>query len=821
VISLLPLVVFLFATAPLFPASPSAAGRQRAEQEATSGRVVATVTTLDGTLQLPRVRVELRELPAETVLATTTTDGAGNVAFPDVPPGRYLLSAIRSGFENAESSPFEVRAGSTTNLLLDVRLTFAGPTVDVRSDSASPTSSVQPVSMSDMLDGTVMATAPLQGDDFQSLLPLLPGVVRAPDGRLRIKGGLPTQAALQVSSASLIDPSTGDFDLELPAPSVESVEVLPNPFAAEYGRFSSSVTQIRTRRGTNEWESRLSNLMPRFRSGLNIRGFEPRYSLRGPLKRDRLFFAQDAQFRYLAAPVNSLPSEPDILLKSFDSFTRLDSTLSPRHTLGGALIIFPRSVSRATMNTFRDGQVSPDLFQEGWSAGVQDRFALSPTVLIESTVATRQFEIEVGPETSSPMIYAPQLQSGRFYNRQDRDVISVQWIEALSLPREWHGQHVLKFGVDVQWARFEGDSESRPVEVRRLDGTLAERTAFSGPSTHQTGGNEVALFAQDRWRMGSRVTLEFGLRLDRDAVVERKNVSPRAGVAVAVLPEGRGIIRGGLGKFVQRTPLNIGTFPRFESRSVTRFGRDGLPIGPRVDYANVFDGELRTPEAIVGSIEWNQRVGRRLLMKVGFLQRRGSHEYILDPDPARGELKLSSRGHSRYRELETTARYMSGRRIDVTASYVWARGTADLNGYDQFYGNLRTPLVRANEYSLTPADVRHRVVARATIGLGGQWEFAPVAELRSGFPWSAVNEFQDFVGPRNRAGRLPSVHTLDFQLTRPWRFKKYRFRAGIRAFNAFGASASRDVQTNLTSPDFGRAYNPIERSIGVVFGSSR
>jgi hypothetical protein len=84
-----------------------------------------------------------------------------------------------------------------------------------------------------------------------------------------------------------------------------------------------------------------------------------------------------------------------------------------------------------------------------------------------------------------------------------------------------------------------------------------------------------------------------------------------------------------------------------------------------------------------------------------------------------------------------------------------------------------------------------------------------------------VDEFQDFVGTRNRTGRLPAVRTLDFNLTRPWRFRKYRFRAGLKLYNAFGASAERDVQNNLTSPDYGRFYNPIERSIGFVFGSAR
>jgi hypothetical protein len=110
-------------------------------------------------------------------------------------------------------------------------------------------------------------------------------------------------------------------------------------------------------------------------------------------------------------------------------------------------------------------------------------------------------------------------------------------------------------------------------------------------------------------------------------------------------------------------------------------------------------------------------------------------------------------------------------------------------------------------------------VMRGNIGLPKQWDFAPLLELRSGFPWSAVNEFQDFVGPRNRAGRLPTVHTLDFTLTRPWRFKKYRFRGGIKFYNVFGASAGRDVQNNLSSPDFGRSFDPIERSVGFVLGS--
>ena len=812
------LLLFVLAVA----ASQTAVQSVQDTRSSTSGRVVATVTTLEGTVQLPGTQVELREQPSGAVLATTLTDGAGQVVFPDVPPGRYAISVVRAGFVDSVSTPFDVRADEIANVLLDIQLTFTVPTIDVRAKSPSPTDSVQPVSMSDMLDGSLMESSPLEGDDFQSLMPLLPGVVRGADGRLRVKGGQPTQAALQVSSASLNDPSTGDFDLELPGPSVESVEVLANPFAAEYGRFSTSVTQIRTRRGTNAWEFKPGNLMPRLRKGLtSIRAFEPRLSVRGPIRRDRIFLAQDFQYRFVDTPVKSLPDEPDVELTSFDSFTRIDTIVSARHTLGGGLIMFPREITHATMNTFRPPETAANFKQEGWSAGLLDRFAISPSVVLETTLASRRFEIEVTADGEAPMTFAPQTESGSYFNTHERDVRSLQWVESISLTRNWRGEHVVKTGADVQWARFNGESENRPVEVRRLDGSLAERTVFGGPTSQAVAGTEVALFGQDRWRVGSRLTLELGFRVDRDPVVKRLNWSPRAGAAVTVLPDGRAIIRGGYGKFVQRTPLNIEAFPTFESRTVSRFGPDGAALGPVVSLANVISGDLRTPEADIGNVEWNQRFGRRLLFKLAFLHRVGSHEYILTPDPAQGELRLSSTGASRYRELEATTRYLGGDRRDLTLSYVWARGTADLNNYDQFYGNFRNPLVRANENSYSPTDVRHRVLVRGTFGLPGQWEFAPVLELRSGFPWSAVDEFQDFVGERNRAGRLPVVRTLDFQLSRPWRFRKYRFRAGVKMYNVFGDAASRDIQNNITSPDFGTSYNPIERSVGFVFGAAR
>ena len=198
-------------------------------------------------------------------------------------PGTTSCRPSRDGFADSVSGHFTIDPGETHHVLVEMRLTFVRESIEVVVPANSPTESLQPVAVSDVLTGAKMDIQPLAGDDFQSLLTLLPSVIRGPEGRLRVKGGTPTTGALQVSSASLNDPSTGDFDLELPSGAVESVEVLSNPFAAEYGRFSTSVTQVRTKRGTNEWIIKPDNLVPGFGKGFAfVDKFEPRLSISVP-----------------------------------------------------------------------------------------------------------------------------------------------------------------------------------------------------------------------------------------------------------------------------------------------------------------------------------------------------------------------------------------------------------------------------------------------------------------------------------------------------------------------------------------------------------
>ena len=275
------------------------------------------------------------------------------------------------------------------------------------------------------------------------------------------------------------------------------------------------------------------------------------------------------------------------------------------------------------------------------------------------------------------MVYAPQTQSGSFFNDQEREVSSLQWVEALSLSRDWRGQHVFKFGTDLQRSQLRRlqrepagrDPASRRI-ARRADRVRRPRRSRTSAAPSSRCSRRIA-GASD-----SRLTFELGLRLDRDAVVERVNWSPRAGVAIGVLPEGRGILRGGFGKFVQRTPLNVGAFPSVRvahghavrgRRRAARPARD-VRQRPRRRPAHARGATSATSNGTSAS-------AAALLFKLAFLRRHGlARVHRCRRIRARGELRLSSTGTSRYRELEATTRYLGGERRDLTVSYVWAQG---------------------------------------------------------------------------------------------------------------------------------------------------
>ena len=207
------------------------------------------------------------------------------------------------------------------------------------------------------------------------------------------------------------------------------------------------------------------------------------------------------------------------------------------------------------------------------------------------------------------------------------------------------------------------------------------------------------------------------------------------------------------------------------------------------------------------------------------LERAGHHEFIVNPVTGQPgdtpEILLTSTGESRYEETEIGVRFARGDHFETTVSYVRSHGTTDLNGYDQYFGNSRHPLIWPNQYGLINTDAPNRIVIRGSYLLPWKIQFDPLIDVRDGFPYSVVAEDESYIGQRNGGGRFPIFKSFDFSASRPVKIWKYRATIGVRLFDALGTFNPRDVQQNIASPNFRGFFNGVPRDFQTFIEFSR
>lgn len=797
--------------------------RAAAEQTAGSATIRGTVTTSAGTSVLPGVTVAAEDVAGAQRQVQTVTDGSGTFVLSFQGAGSYNVTAQLSGFAPARRNGVVVAPGS--DVRVDFDLLPGGRAEDVTVTAEGAVANVDTAVPADSIRGRLIDYLPVAGDSYRALLPVLPGVVRAPDGRMTLKGARESQGSLQVGRAYANDPSTGNFGVELPADSVETVDVLGNPYAAEDGRFSSTVVRVETRPGGDTWRAVANGFVPIpcltlcDGSSLGVRSYRPRGWIGGPLVKNRLFLAQGLQYRFAKVRVPSLPDgQNDTSDRGLEAFTRLDAKVSDSHTITATLAVFPRRAHFVNLSTFVPAEASPSYRLNGSSVAIAAQSVVSKASVLESGLTTTWYDSRVGPEAESQAELTVNGARGGYFETQTRRTRSLQWSESLmTAVNSAAGSHVVRIGLDVLVASYDGTSEARPVTIRRADGTASQRFTFGDATRQHVRGMDIGMFVQDRWRIHERLLIEPGLRLDRDGVARDTGVSPRLGVVVGVLGQDTGVVRGGIGVFRERTPLNVGAFTTFGAPTLERFAADGVRrLGAPVTYTLSADA-LATPRSRVWNLEYDHRIGRHVFLKANHTERTSSRAAIVRPLEATHEWRLSSDGSGRYEETELSIRAGASDMRQVGAAYVRSSARGDLNVFDTYFGNLRQPIVRANAYGLLPTDVPNRLLVRAINTWRDVWTLSGVVEVRDGFPFSAVNQDQEFVGVRNGAGRFPRLFTVDLSLIKAATIRGRAVRFGVRAYHVLNQAMPRDVQTNIDSPAYGTFYNPLPRRLSVTF----
>ncbi|HXQ38969.1 MAG TPA: hypothetical protein VN843_33515, partial [Anaerolineales bacterium] len=307
-------------------------------------------------------------------------------------------------------------------------------------------------------------------------------------------------------------------------------------------------------------------------------------------------------------------------------------------------------------------------------------------------------------------------------------------------------------------------------------------------------------------------------------IAGENNFAPRMGFAFLPVPDGRTVIRGGIGLFYGDINLNVSTFTQLQERVLTRFGTDGQQvIGlPEHQRFELLETKLQTPRSVNWNIQFDREWFKNLFVRVGYQQRQSRREFIVNPIQTVDEsviLGLTNSGSSRYRELEVTARYRFLEQNEFTASYVRSSSQGDLNDFNSYFGNFENPIIQANEKSRLPWDAPHRLLFRGDFHWKYGLTFAPVLDVRTGFPYSVVDEERNFIGARNRAGRFPMFASLDLQVLKsvslPGRWSKYRADLGVKVFNLTNHFNPRDLQNNVASDSFGVFSNVVGRMFGT------
>jgi hypothetical protein len=798
------------------PASQPA--RPRTVTTVSGGVIQGVVSTQNGTIPLGGVLVSLSS-PRTTQVMTVMSEGDGSYRFEGLEAGDYRVSASLDGFD-PRALDLKIAYNQTVEASIDLAIAGVAERVDV----VAPQTVVP--SAGTLTPGDVVTSRELEqlapGGGFQAALRLLASVIEVPGG-VAIKGGRPSQATVQLGPGSFVDPATGLSQVRLPDDAIDSVTVLPNPYAVEYGRFSSGLVLIQTRRATDRWKTRVNNLDPTFRTErgsafhvTGIAGFSPRMETGGPLIKDKLFLQQAAQYRYRSSDVASRP--PDELRRShsFSSFTRADANLSDRHSLVGLAGFFPTLTKYANLGTFTPPEATVDLQGGVNTSALTERALWSDSVFTETTFEVNRYRTDADPQGGRPMELLPETTNGDFFNRQMRSTISWQLVESLSgSARSGSVLHLYKAGIDALHSRFTGTSASAPVLVRRTDGTLVRRLDFGGPTSQAIQSTDLAVFAQDRVQPTNRWYVEFGARLDRDGVIDRWNLTPRAGSALLFNDAGTSVLRGGIGLFYERTPSAAGAFDQFEHPIDTRYvGSGQTPV--RVEYVHTIADNLRTSRSLTWDLAYDHRFSPRWSLHLGSIDRRGDHELLVVPlgTMQGAQLRLASTGRSRYREAEVAVHYTLGSRMDLNLSYVRSKARADTNAFTSYFDSVRWPIVGENAYAPARADAPHRMLLRSRVLPTPTWLFVTVIDWRSGLPYSTVNEALDFVGPR-QARRFPQYVRTELGLEHRFQIKKWRPWIGVRVDNALQAWLPSDVQANISSPAFGTFYNSEYRQFRI------
>ncbi len=603
------------------------------------GQSQATTGNIEGRVLDPKEAA----VPGATVTATnqqtglektTTSSDEGMFTISFLPPGPYTVRANASGFSQAEVKDVTVTVGSKTSLDLSVSVGGASGTVIVSGEA--PVIETTQSSVSTTVNARAIENLPVNGRNYLDFATLTPGVIRDQnrEGDLSVGGQKGTLNSLQVDGVdnnnTFFGQAFGRTGVRPPyqfsEESVQEFQVNQNGFSAEYGRAGGAVVNVVTKSGTNEFhggaflffrDESLNANTPQLkargitkRAPLQIKQFGGR--LGGPIVKNKAFFfftydGQRQQLSNVLDPVGFFTQTAAVqaaLLPKMETYqigrnqdvfmVKGDVAVNDKHQLS---LRFNQQNFTGKNNEFTG--TGGTLEHSGDSVAKTTTFSGSLiSTLTNTTVNEFRFQWakdrEPGLANSSDPesnINGGALLIGRNnFSPRETTIKRFQIIDNISFAT---GRHSFKTGFDLNvdhiFNFFPGLFNGKytfPTSasyLARTPSVFAQNFAGAGTTgaTTEPDSKDFAVFFQDDIRATSKLTLNLGLRYDRQIMAappvqnpnaallaagydtstqpnDNNNFGPRAGFSYAW--DDKTVVRGGYGFFYGRTTaIMLGT----------------------------------------------------------------------------------------------------------------------------------------------------------------------------------------------------------------------------------------------------------------------
>ena len=688
--------------------------------QSSTGSISGTVLDTAGA-PLPGAAVTAKNTKTGAV-RSTASNVSGAFVVPLLPVGVYDVSAALQGFTASSVGRAQVSVGADTNLKLVMALAGVKSTVAVTAET--PVIEITKSEQASSVNEAYIQNLPTNGRNFIDFVLTTPGVSKDPRaGDISFAGQRGTLNSLVIDGANndntffgqaLGRTGSGRAPYQFSQDAVKEFQVNRNAYTAEYGRAGGAVINVVTKSGTNEFHGTAfefyrdkgmnANDYINVINGRPISNYHYNQfgaSLGGPIVQDQLFFFAnyDGQRNTNGNPVILNTSSLNLSDPNTAAGLATLNTKTEAYDRGQNQDVFLLKAdwtagSAGQLSVRYNGQRFTGVNNE--NGGTTQSVEHSGDSLVQTDTVTASFANAFTPTVFNELRgqYAKDSEPGHA-NSADPEANILDGSFSFTIgrnnfsPRETTitryqvgdaatfivGNHSFKAGFD--WSRdlilnwfpgnFSGSYTFNSVANYNLSKPTSYLQAFPGTGTSGPYTNpdlsEIAFFAQDEWRPNPNLTLNLGLRYDKQGIAQPtvRNPDPQllaAGLDTSVIPEDtnnvalragfawtpkgqdRTVVRGGYGMFYGRTPsIMIGTAMSNNGINVQTLTFTGaqMPTYPNIFTTPpsgvnppkptifVFDPNFESPMVQQASIGVEHAVTPDIAVALSYLYANGQH----------------------------------------------------------------------------------------------------------------------------------------------------------------------------------------------------